>query len=59
MPILGRKVSTSQYDESLFQPVSDNMVYSHDVGGVNYDVSTTKDKCAKSSGYTQWGSTIS
>lgn len=54
IPILGRNTTVPQDDISLFLPLSEKVAYTHDVGGLNFDLSSKKNACAKSYGYSQW-----
>ncbi len=53
IPVLGRKIDVPQNDPSLFVPVGDS-VATHDVGGINFDLSRKKHACAKANGYAKW-----
>ena len=54
IPILGRKTDVPQDDFSLFQHINENTVLTHDVGGVNFDITRKKNACYKSEGYVKW-----
>lgn len=54
IPVLGRKTDVPPNDPTLFQPVGENSLLTHDVGGVNFDVTRTRNCCTKSQGYTRW-----
>lgn len=54
LPFLGRKSDVPIDDFSLFQSVGTNVVMTHDVGGMNFDITRLRMACSKSNGYTQW-----
>lgn len=53
IPVLGRKVDVPQNDPSLFMDVG-GLIATHDVGGINFDLSRKRHACAKANGYSQW-----
>jgi hypothetical protein len=55
-PILGRKTNVPANDPSLFKYIADNIALTHDVGGLNFDLTRTRNCCTKSLGETKWSS---
>ena len=53
IPVLGRKTSVPQNDPTLFQDYGGNIA-THDVGGINFDLSRKRHACAKMNGYSRW-----
>jgi len=54
IPVLGRKTNVIASDESLFKFIRENVALTHDVGGLNYDITTKTNACTKAKGYKQW-----
>jgi hypothetical protein len=54
IPILGTKNDVSQDDPSLYQMPAAGVLVTHDVGGVNFDLSRSKNACSKSYGKAVW-----
>jgi len=58
VPALGRKTDVPQNDPTLFKTF-EGIRASHDVGGINFDLSRTKHCCSKALGDTVWSNTTS
>ena len=54
IPILGRKTDVPANDPSMLQPLGENVFASHDVAGLNYDISRQRNVCTKSEGFERW-----
>lgn len=54
IPILGRKTSVPQNSPSLFRQEGENTWFTHDVGGLNFDLGRVRNACSKSNGYSVW-----
>ena len=56
IPVLGRKTAVPADDASLFKVMDreGRVALTHDVGGVNFDLTRKKNTCSKSFGYSQW-----
>ena len=54
LPVFGRKTDVPADDMSLIVPVSEGVFMTHDVGGVNFDLSRTRQCCTKSEGDILW-----
>ena len=57
IPILGRKVDVPQNDPTLFKDFGGNIA-THDVGGINFDLTRRQHSCAKSNGNAKWSNTV-
>jgi hypothetical protein len=54
IPILGRKTDVPANDLTMFKPVAEGVVLTHDAGGVNFDLNRKRNACTKSEGYIEW-----
>ena len=54
LPILGRKIDVPQGDLSLFKQVAEGIAATHDVGGVNFDLTRKRNTCSKAKGAVPW-----
>jgi hypothetical protein len=54
IPILGRKTNVPPDDLSLFKFLGQGIALTHDVGGINFDITRKKNACSKSYGYSKW-----
>ena len=57
IPILGRNTSVPQNNASLFKQAGENVYFTHDVGGLNFDLGRKRKACSKSHGYSEWSNT--
>ena len=53
-PLLGTKNDCPIDSPSLYQPISEGVFLTHDVGGQNFDLNREKDSCSKAFGRAQW-----
>ncbi len=54
IPILGRKVDVPADDMSMFRFIDEKTAYTHDAGGINFDLNRKRNANTKSFGYVQW-----
>jgi hypothetical protein len=54
IPILGRKIDVPADDPSLFKEAGEGIAYTHDVGGINFDINRQRNACSKAYGYVQY-----
>lgn len=60
MPLLGRRTDVPSDDSKCFiypDPNNPGLCYTHDVGGLNFDLARKKRVCVKSKGHAVWSNT--
>ena len=55
LPILGRKTDVPPNDLSLFKFLGEGIAATHDVGGINYNLSRKRNSCSRALGYVEFG----